>query len=76
MKNLIEHIATSLVDHAEQVNLRETVGENSTVYELTVGDGELGMIIGKQGRTIRAIRTIVSAVAAKDGRRVVLEVLD
>jgi uncharacterized protein len=76
MKELIEHIAQSLVDKPEEVVVHEVPGEQTTVYELSVGVGDLAMIIGKQGRMIRSIRTIVAAVAAKNRRRAVLEILE
>jgi predicted RNA-binding protein YlqC (UPF0109 family) len=76
MKELIEYLAKSLVDHPENVVVHEVPGEQTTVYELRVADGELGMIIGKQGRTIQAIRVIVMAAASKENKRVVLEILE
>ena len=76
MKELIEYLAKRLVDRPEEVEVREVTGETTTICELKVGDGELGKVIGKQGRTIRAIRTILSGVATKEGKRVVLELLE
>lgn len=76
MRELTELIAQRLVDHSEQVRVREVASDFSTILELSVADGELGMIIGKQGRTIHALRTILAAVAAKEGRRAVLEILE
>jgi predicted RNA-binding protein YlqC (UPF0109 family) len=76
MKELIEHIARSLVDHPEQVVVTEVVGEKTLVYELRVGQGDLGKIIGREGRTAKSIRTIVTAAAMKAGKRAVLEILE
>ena len=76
MKDFIEYLAKHLVDEPDQVQVNEVVGESTSVYELRVAEGELGKIIGKQGHTIRAIRTILSGVAAKENRRVVLELLE
>jgi hypothetical protein len=76
MKELIEYITKALVDKPEEVEVREIIGEKTTVYELRVGDGDLGKIIGKHGRTIRAIRTLLSASATKANKRAVLEILE
>jgi uncharacterized protein len=76
MKEMIEYIAKRLVDRPEEVDVQEVAGERTTVYELRVGDGDLGKIIGKHGRTIRAIRTILAAAATKENKRAVLEILE
>ena len=76
MKELIEYLAKRLVDRPEEVEVQEIAGEMTTVYELRTGDGDLGKIIGKHGQTIRAIRTILSAVATKENKRTVLELLE
>lgn len=76
MKELIEHIARSLVDHPEQVVVTEVLGEKTIVYELRVGQGDLGKIIGREGRTAKSIRTIITASAMKAGKRAVLEILE
>ncbi len=76
LKAFVEQIAKALVDHAENVNVREVVGERTTVFELRVGEGDLGKVIGKGGQTARAIRTLLSAVAAKQGKRAVLEIIE
>lgn len=76
MKDLIEYVTKALVDIPEDVDVREVAGEKTTVYELRVGEGDLGKIIGKHGRTIRAIRTILSAAATKQNKRAVLEILE
>ncbi|MBD3237216.1 MAG: KH domain-containing protein [Candidatus Eisenbacteria bacterium] len=76
MKELIEFLSKALVDKPDEVDVREVVGEKTTVYELRVGDGDLGKVIGKHGRTIRAIRTLLSAAATKQNKRAVLEILE
>jgi hypothetical protein len=76
MKTLIEFITKALVDRPDEVVVREVAGEKTTVYELRVGEGDLGKVIGKHGRTIRAIRTLLSAAATKENKRAVLEILE
>lgn len=76
MKQLIEYIAKSLVDKPDMVEVREIEGEKTMVYELRVGDGDLGKVIGKNGQTARSIRTILNAASAKQGKRAVLEILE
>lgn len=76
MKVLIEFVTKALVDRPDEVEVREVVGEKTTVYELRVGEGDLGKVIGKHGRTIRAIRTLLSAAATKQNKRAVLEILE
>ncbi|MCK4396342.1 KH domain-containing protein [candidate division WOR-3 bacterium] len=76
MKELIERIAKSLVDFPEMVKVQEIQGEKTTVFELRVGSGDLGKIIGKEGRTAKAIRTIITAASMKQGKRAVLEILE
>ena len=75
-KELVEFIAKSLVDNPDQVTVRETEGEQASPLELSVARDDLGKIIGKQGRTARAIRTLLGAVSAKTKKRVVLEILE
>ncbi|HVP57383.1 MAG TPA: KH domain-containing protein [bacterium] len=76
MKDLIEYIARALVDNPDQVSVKEVEGEKTTVYELRVGAGDLGKVIGKRGRTARSIRTLLNATATKSGKRAVLEILE
>lgn len=76
MKDLIVYIAKALVDKPEEVMVTEIEGEQSTVIELKVAKEDLGKIIGKQGRTARAIRTILGAASAKMKKRSVLEILE
>ncbi|MFQ5885204.1 MAG: KH domain-containing protein [Thermoplasmata archaeon] len=76
MKELIEYIAKSLVDFPDKVKVTEINGEKTVVYELRVGQGDLGKIIGKEGRTAKAIRTLITAASMKAGKRAVLEILE
>ena len=76
MRDLIQFVARALVDNPDGVEVREIEGEKTTVYELKVADGDLGKIIGKHGRTIRAIRTLLSASSTKENKRAVLEILE
>jgi len=76
MKDMIEYIAQALVDHPEQVNVTEVEGDQTTVLELKVAKEDIGKVIGKQGRTARAMRTILSAASAKIKKRAVLEIVE
>ncbi len=76
MKELVERMAKALVDKPEDVVVNEIDGEKTTVYELRVATTDLGKVIGKQGKTARAMRTILSAGGTKIGKRCVLEILE
>ncbi len=76
MKELIKYIAQALVDNPEQVLVDEVEGNQTSVLELKVAKEDLGKVIGKQGRTARAMRTILSAASAKVKKRTVLEILE
>jgi uncharacterized protein len=76
MKHLIEMIARALVDNPDQVTVTEIEGEATTVLELRVANQDLGKVIGKQGRTARAIRTILAAAGTRTRKRFVLEILE
>jgi predicted RNA-binding protein YlqC (UPF0109 family) len=76
MKALIEMMSKALVDKPEEVSVNGIEGEKTTVYELKVAPGDLGKVIGKQGKTARAMRTILSAAGTKMGKRCVLEILE
>ncbi|MFC2172508.1 KH domain-containing protein [Acidobacteriota bacterium] len=76
MKEMIEMIAKALVDAPEQVSVQEVEGEQTTVLELRVAQDDLGKVIGKRGRTARAIRTILGATGMKLKKRFVLEILE
>jgi predicted RNA-binding protein YlqC (UPF0109 family) len=76
MKDLLEEIAKALVDSPEDVQVTEVEGEQTTVLELRVRNEDLGKVIGRQGRTARAIRTLLSAAGMKIHKRFVLEILE
>ena len=76
MKEFVEYIVKKLVDRPDEVSINEIQGEKTIVLELRVGDGELGKVIGKNGRIAQAIRTLLTATSAKDYKRVVLEILE
>ncbi len=76
MKDLVEFIAKSLVDKPDSVQINEIDGEQVTVLELKVARDDLGKIIGRQGRTARAMRTILGAASIRANKRVVLEILE
>ncbi len=76
MRDLLEEIAKALVDHPEDVRVSEVEGEQTTVLELRVRTEDLGKVIGRQGRTARAIRTLLSAAGMKIHKRFVLEILE
>jgi hypothetical protein len=76
MKELIKYISQSLVDRPDQVEVTEVVGEQTSVIELRVAKEDLGKVIGKQGKTAKAIRTILSAASAKVHKRAVLEIIE
>ena len=76
MKDLIDFIAKALVDRPDQVEVREVEGGQTAVIELHVAQEDLGKVIGKQGRTARAMRTVLGAASVKLRRRAVLEILD
>lgn len=76
MKDLISYIAQALVDRPEDVSVSEIHGDQTSVLELKVAKEDLGKVIGKQGRTARAMRTILSAASAKLKKRTVLEIIE
>ena len=76
MRELVESIAKALVDNPDEVSVTEIKGEQTTVLELRVAKSDIGKVIGKQGRTAGAIRTILGAVGMKLRKRFVLEILD
>ena len=76
MKSLIENIVKALVDAPEEVSVSAVDGERTVVFELRVAKNDIGKVIGKQGNTARAIRTILSASGTKLGKRFVLEILE
>ncbi|MBN1881295.1 MAG: KH domain-containing protein [Deltaproteobacteria bacterium] len=76
MKELIKYIAQALVDNPDEVQVTEVEGEQTSVIELKVAKEDLGKVIGKQGRTARAMRTILSAASTKVRKRAVLEIIE
>jgi predicted RNA-binding protein YlqC (UPF0109 family) len=76
VKNLVITMVKALVDKPEEVDLKEVVGEKTTVLELRVAKEDLGKVIGKQGKTAKAMRTILNATATKLKKRAVLEIIE
>ena len=76
MKEAVEKIIKALVDNADAVEVREEAGDRSTVISVRVAEGDMGRIIGREGRTIKAIRSILYGASQKYGKRFVLEVLE
>ena len=76
LQELIDYVSRALVDMPEEVHVHEIVGEQTTVIELKVDKSDLGKVIGKQGRTARALRTILNAASTKLKKRSVLEILE
>ena len=76
LKELVAYVARSLVDRPDAVEVSEIEGEQTSVLELRVAKDDLGKVIGKQGRTVRALRTIVAAASTRMRKRVVLEILE
>jgi predicted RNA-binding protein YlqC (UPF0109 family) len=75
MKELITDIVKALVDHPEEVYVKQIGGSHTTVLEVRVAKSDLGMVIGKRGRNVQAIRTILSALAGKSRQRYILEIV-
>ena len=76
LKELVEFVAKSLVDRPDDVQVTEVEGEQASILELRVAKEDLGKVIGKQGRTVRALRTILGAASSKAKKRAVLEILE
>jgi predicted RNA-binding protein YlqC (UPF0109 family) len=76
MKDLIGYIARALVDFPDEVAVSEVEGKHTTVLELHVSKKDMGKIIGRQGRTAQAIRTVLNAASGKSGKRYVLEIIE
>ncbi len=76
MKEFVEYIVKNLVDNPDKVRITEICGTRSLTLELAVDKGDIGKIIGKQGKTINAIRTLLMSVASRNGIRVTLEILE
>ena len=76
MKELVQFLARSLVNHPDAVEVKETQSDTASILELKVAKEDLGRIIGKQGRTAKSIRTILNAAASRTNRKVVLEIVE
>ena len=76
MKELVEFVARKLVEFPDRVEVKEIAGEKTTVLELRVAQDDLGKVIGKSGRTAKALRTVLSAASVKENKRVILEILN
>jgi len=76
VKEFLEFLARSLVDHPEQVRVEETETSDGVLLRLTVAKEDVGKVIGKQGRIARALRTVVKASAVKDGKQATVEIVD
>ncbi|MCK4241140.1 MAG: KH domain-containing protein [Candidatus Atribacteria bacterium] len=76
MKELIELIIKGIVDNPDKVEINEILGEKTSIFEVRVDSDDIGKVIGKQGRNIKSIRTIVNAAAQKHDKRVVIEIVD
>jgi predicted RNA-binding protein YlqC (UPF0109 family) len=75
MKELLETIVEALVDNPDDISVNEVEGEKSLILELRVAPGDMGKVIGKQGRIAKAIRTVMKAAAVKENKRVVVEII-
>ena len=76
MKELVEVIAKALVDHPEDVVVNERMEKKTTILEVRVADSDMGKVIGKQGRIAKAIRSVVKAAAAKEDKKVIVDIMD
>tara|TARA_B100002052_G_C15432632_1_gene397684 strand:- start:193 stop:426 length:234 start_codon:yes stop_codon:yes gene_type:complete len=77
MEKLLSDMVKAMVDKPDEVNVTAVEGKDTIIYELTVGDGDLGKVIGKKGKNVNAVRTILSASNAKDGgKRAILEIIE
>ena len=76
MRELIELIIKGIVDNPDRVEINEIIGEKTSIFEVKVDTNDIGKVIGRQGRNIKSIRTIVNAAAQKDDKRVVIEIID
>jgi len=76
MKDLVLFLAKQLVNHPDQVEVKETQGDTASVLELKFAREDIGRVIGKQGRTAKSIRTILNAVASRTNRKVILEIIE
>lgn len=75
MKELVEVLAKALVDKPEEVSVKEIIKDRTIIYELSVSPDDMGKIIGKQGRIAKSLRTVVSAAAVKENKRIIIEIM-
>jgi predicted RNA-binding protein YlqC (UPF0109 family) len=76
MEELLTYIIQSLVDHSDEVSVTERVKDDETVYEVRVSDGDMGKVIGRQGRIVKEIRILMRSVAQKQGKKVSVDIVD
>jgi len=76
LRELIELIIKGIVDNPDRVEINEIIGEKTSIFEVRVDTNDIGKVIGRQGRNIKSIRTIVNAAAQKDDKRVVIEIVE
>ena len=76
MKELIEYIAKTLVDHPDEVQVQEITGARSIIYELSVAPSDMGRVIGKHGRVANAMRSLLRVASARSGKRAILEIVE
>lgn len=76
MREMLEFIVRALVDHPEAIHITEVDGDRTVVFELRCEKGDLGKVIGKSGKTVGAIRTLLGSLAARQGKRALLEVVE
>ena len=76
MKELLTYIVQSLVDNPDQVSVTERKGDGETVFEVRVADGDMGKVIGRQGRIVKQIRILMRAVAQRKGKKISVEIMD
>lgn len=76
MKELLEYIVKALVDHPEEIRITEVDGERTAIFELRCHQNDIGKVIGKNGKTVGAIRVLLSTAAARQGRRAMVEIVE
>jgi predicted RNA-binding protein YlqC (UPF0109 family) len=76
MKEFIENLIKHLVDKPEAIQINEIASERTVIFELRVGDGDMGKVIGRHGQTAGSLRTLLAAASAKQGKRFILEILE
>ncbi|MCK5033362.1 MAG: KH domain-containing protein [Calditrichia bacterium] len=76
LKEFLEHIVKPIVDKPDEIKITEVDGEAVCIYELRVGEGDFGKVLGKHGKNVNALRTLLNAVASKSGKRAILELIE